>query len=90
MSVTINNYYYAGTYYEKSDGDLQMLHWTAAGNGKRLMVYIHNTDVDRDWAYDRESSIGRLNKELDKANAKGCIVVDMKMIGIKSILKTSN
>jgi len=61
-----------------SDGDLQMLEWTASGKGKRLMVYIHHTDAKREWAYDRESYIGRLNKGLDEANAKGWIVVDMK------------
>jgi phosphoserine phosphatase len=61
-----------------SDGDLQMLQWTAAGEGKRLMVYIHHTDADREWAYDRDSHIGQLNKGLDEANKKGWIVVDMK------------
>lgn len=61
-----------------SDGDLQMLQWTAAGGGKRLMVYIHHTDSDREWAYDRESHIGRLDKGLDEANEKGWTVVDMK------------
>lgn len=61
-----------------SDGDLQMLQWTSAGNGKRLMVYIHHTDADREWAYDRDSHIGRLNKGLDEANEKGWTVVDMK------------
>jgi len=61
-----------------SDGDLQMLQWTAAGDGKRLMLYIHHTDAEREWAYDRESSIGRLNKGLDEAKEKGWTVVDMK------------
>lgn len=61
-----------------SDGDLQMLQWTAAGNGKRLMVYIHHTDADREWTYDRDSHIGRLNKGLNEANEKGWTVVDMK------------
>ena len=61
-----------------SDGDLQMLQWTAAGSGKRLMVYIHHTDSDREWAYDRDSHIGRLDKGLDEANAKGWVIVDMK------------
>jgi hypothetical protein len=61
-----------------SDGDLQMLQWTAAGDGKRLMVYIHHTDADREWAYDRESSIGRLDKGLDEAIEKSWTVVDMK------------
>lgn len=61
-----------------SDGDLQMLQWTAGGDGKRLMVFIHHTDADREWAYDRESHIGKFDKGLDEANAKGWIVVDMK------------
>jgi phosphoserine phosphatase len=61
-----------------SDGDLQMLQWTAAGDGKRLMLYVHHTDADREWAYDRESHIGRLDKGLDEANEKGWNVVDMK------------
>ena len=61
-----------------SDGDLQMLQWTAAGDGKKLMVYIHHTDAEREWAYDRESSIGRLDKGLVEANEKGWTVVDMK------------
>ncbi len=61
-----------------SDGDLQMLQWTAAGDGLNLMVYIHHTDAEREWAYDRESHIGRLDKGLDEANAKGWTVVDMK------------
>lgn len=61
-----------------SDGDLQMLQWTAAGEGKSLMVYIHHTDAEREWAYDRESHIGRLNKGLDEATEKGWTVVDMK------------
>ncbi len=61
-----------------SDGDLQMLQWTAARDGLSLMVYIHHTDSEREWAYDRESHIGRLDKGLDEANAKGWTVVDMK------------
>jgi len=61
-----------------SDGDLQMLQWTAAGDGPSLMVYIHHTDGEREWAYDRKSHIGRLDKGLDEANAKGWTVVDMK------------
>jgi len=61
-----------------SDGDLQMLQWTAAGDGPSLMVYIHHTDGKREWAYDRKSHIGRLDKGLDEANAKGWTVVDMK------------
>ncbi|WP_351061122.1 hypothetical protein, partial [Psychrobacter sp. TB20-MNA-CIBAN-0197] len=45
-----------------SDGDLQMLQWTAAGPGKRLMGLVHHTDAKREWAYDRQSNIGRLDK----------------------------
>jgi phosphoserine phosphatase len=61
-----------------SDGDLQMLQWTAAGKGARFCLYVHHTDAEREWAYDRESSIGRLDKGLDEAGAKGWTVVDMK------------
>jgi phosphoserine phosphatase len=61
-----------------SDGDLPMLEWTAAGDGKRLMVYIHHTDGEREWAYDRDSSIGRLDKGLDEALANNWTLVDMK------------
>jgi len=61
-----------------SDGDLQMLQWTAAGPGARLCAYIHHTDAEREWAYDRQSSIGRLDKGLDEAAARGWVIVDMK------------
>jgi phosphoglycolate phosphatase-like HAD superfamily hydrolase len=61
-----------------SDGDLQMLQWTAAGSGPRLCLYVHHTDAKREWAYDRQSSIGRLDKGLDEAKAKGWTVVSMK------------
>jgi hypothetical protein len=61
-----------------SDGDLQMLQWTAAGNGARFCLYVHHTDAKREWAYDRTSSIGKLVKGLDEAAAKGWIVVSMK------------
>jgi phosphoserine phosphatase len=61
-----------------SDGDLQMLQWTAAGDGPSFMAYIHHTDADREWAYDRESHIGRLDTGLDEAKEKGWTVVDMK------------
>jgi phosphoserine phosphatase len=61
-----------------SDGDLQMLQWTAAGSGPRFCLYVHHTDAEREWAYDRMSSIGRLDKGLDEAQAKGWAVVDMK------------
>lgn len=60
-----------------SDGDLQMLQWTVAGKGKRLAALVHHTDGEREWAYDRESTVGRLDKALDEARAKGWVVVDM-------------
>ena len=61
-----------------SDGDLQMLQWTAAGRGARLALIVHHTDAEREWAYDRQSHIGRLDKGLDEAQGKGWTVVDMK------------
>lgn len=61
-----------------SDGDLQMLQWTAAGKGRRFALYVHHTDGEREWTYDRDSHIGRLDKGLDEAAARGWTVVDMK------------
>ena len=61
-----------------SDGDLQMLQWTATGGGARFMGLVHHTDAEREWAYDRKSSVGRLDQALDEANAKGWTVVNMK------------
>ena len=61
-----------------SDGDLEMLQWTAAGAGPRLCLIVHHTDAAREHAYDRTSSIGHLDKALDAAQAKGWTVVDMK------------
>lgn len=61
-----------------SDGDLQMLQWTTGGEGPRLGVIIHHTDAEREWAYDRNSHIGLLNKALDEAQERDWVVVDMK------------
>ncbi len=61
-----------------SDGDLPMLQWTTAGQGPRFALYVHHTDAKREWAYDRKSSVGRLDKGLDEAKVKGWTVVDMK------------
>ena len=61
-----------------SDGDLQMLQWVAAGSGERFCLYVRHTDAEREWAYDRDSSIGRLDRGLDEAEANGWVVVDMK------------
>jgi phosphoglycolate phosphatase-like HAD superfamily hydrolase len=61
-----------------SDGDFQMLQWATAGDGPSLGVILHHTDDEREWAYDRDSHIGRLNRGLDEAAERGWIVVDMK------------
>jgi hypothetical protein len=61
-----------------SDGDLQMLQWTAAGEGARFAGLVHHTDGMREYAYDRQSRVGKLDKALDEATAKGWPVVDMK------------
>jgi len=61
-----------------SDGDQQMLEWTAAGTGPRLLLLVHHTDAEREYAYDRKSPVGRLDKALDEANTKGWTVVSMK------------
>ena len=53
-----------------SDGDQQMLEWTAAGSGPRLMMLVHHTDAAREYAYDRQSKIGTLDKALDEAKIK--------------------
>jgi phosphoglycolate phosphatase-like HAD superfamily hydrolase len=61
-----------------SDGDFEMLQWTTAGPGRRLGVIVHHTDAEREWAYDRQSSIGRLDRGLNEAATRGWTVVDMK------------
>ena len=61
-----------------SDGDLQMLQWTSAGSGRRFGLIVHHTDSEREWAYDRTSPIGKLDKALDEAQVKGWTIVDMK------------
>ena len=61
-----------------SDGDQQMLQWTMAGSGARFAGIVHHTDAAREYAYDRPSKIGQLDKAWDEAKAKGWTVVDMK------------
>lgn len=61
-----------------SDGDQQMLEWTTAGNGARFALLVHHDDAEREWAYDRKSSIGKLDKAWDEAVAKGWTVVSIK------------
>ena len=61
-----------------SDGDFEMLEWTTAGQGPRLGALIHHTDAAREWAYDRDSRVGRLDRGLDEAARLRWVVVDMK------------
>ena len=61
-----------------SDGDLQMLQVTAAGEGRRLALIVHHDDAEREYAYDRDSHIGKLDKAWDEAKARNWIVVSMK------------
>ncbi len=61
-----------------SDGDLQMLQWTTISDGPRFGLIVHHTDAEREWAYDRKSPVGRLDKALDEAPRRGWLVVDMK------------
>ena len=61
-----------------SDGDFEMLEWTTSGKGARFGLLVHHTDADREWAYDRESHIGKLHRGLDEAKKRGWVVVDMK------------
>ncbi len=60
-----------------SDGDLQMLQWTMAGDGPRFAGIVHHTDAEREVAYDRDSHIGRLDEAMDQARADGWLLVDM-------------
>jgi hypothetical protein len=61
-----------------SDGDLQMLQWTSAGEGPRFAMVVRHSDTIREWAYDRQSHIGRLDKVLDEAGARNWLVVGVK------------
>ncbi|MCX7546655.1 HAD family hydrolase [Xanthomarina sp. F1114] len=61
-----------------SDGDLQMLQWTDSNTYKSFKLFVHHTDPNREWAYDRGSTMGELNKGLDEAKAKNWTLVDMK------------
>ena len=61
-----------------SDGDFEMLQWTTQAGGRRLGVIVHHTDAEREYAYDRTSSVGRLDRALDQSAAHGWVIVDMK------------
>jgi phosphoglycolate phosphatase-like HAD superfamily hydrolase len=61
-----------------SDSDMQMIEYTMAGEGRRLGLFVHHTDGEREYAYDRKSHVGTLDNALDLADAMGWIIVDMK------------
>jgi phosphoserine phosphatase len=61
-----------------SDGDLQMLEWTAAGEGARFLMVVHHDDARREFAYDRADKLQKLDKAWNEANARGWTVVSMK------------
>ena len=61
-----------------SDGDFEMLEWTTSANGPRLGVIVHHTDATREWAYDRDSHVGRLARGLDEGPKRGWLIADMK------------
>jgi hypothetical protein len=61
-----------------SDGDLEMLQWTTMAGGARLGMIVHHTDAEREYAYDRDTDFGRLDKALDAAAANKWVVIDMK------------
>ena len=61
-----------------SDGDLQMLQWTAASGGSRYCLYVHHDDAEREYAYDRKDALAKLDLGWDEAVAKGWTLVSMK------------
>ncbi|MBU2951868.1 haloacid dehalogenase-like hydrolase [Tamlana agarivorans] len=61
-----------------SDGDLQMMQYGDSNKHKSFQLYLHHTDAEREWAYDRDSHIGQLNKGLDYAIENGWTITDMK------------
>jgi hypothetical protein len=60
-----------------SDGDFQMLEYTMPGDGPRFALLVHHTDAEREFAYDRESHIGKLDRGLEEGPARGWLIVDM-------------
>jgi phosphoserine phosphatase len=61
-----------------SDADMQMIQYAMGSEGKKMGLFVHHTDADREYAYDRKSHVGTLDKALDQADANGWIIVDMK------------
>jgi hypothetical protein len=60
-----------------SDGDFAMLEWVTSGSGPRFGLLVHHTDAVREFAYDRGSVAGRLERGLDEAKTRGWTLVDM-------------
>ncbi|MBO9474673.1 haloacid dehalogenase-like hydrolase [Shimia sp. R10_1] len=71
-----------------SDGDFEMLEFSTSGEGARLGLYVHHTDAEREWAYDREGHIGVLNRGLDEGPDRGWLIVDMAQDWSKVFAKT--
>jgi hypothetical protein len=61
-----------------SDGDFEMLEWVTSASGPRFGLIVHHTDAEREWAYDRQSHVGKLSRGLDEAPQRGWTVVDMR------------
>jgi len=61
-----------------ADADMQMIEYTKGGGGLRLGLFVHHTDAKREYAYDRKSHVGKLDKALDLADKNDWIIVDMK------------
>ncbi|WP_414650628.1 HAD family hydrolase [Ensifer sp.] len=61
-----------------SDGDYEMLRWVTAGSGPHFGLIVHHTDADREWAYDRQSHVGKLDKAMNEAEQRNWLLVDMK------------
>jgi hypothetical protein len=61
-----------------SDGDFEMLEWTTAGSGPRFGLIVHHDDPQREWAYDRESHVGRLKRGLDEGPQRGWVIASIK------------
>lgn len=61
-----------------ADADIPMLEWTLAGKGKRLAMLVHHTDAEREYAYDRNSVVGKLSRGIDEAKERGWSLIDMK------------
>ncbi len=73
-----------------SDGDFQMLEWSTAGDGPRFGLIVHHTDAEREWAYDRDSAVGRLDRGLDEGPGRGWLIVDMKRDWARIYPRNSN